>query len=214
MKTRKPAMPDRAARNRRTAFKLAVATLAMFGFGYALVPLYEVFCDITGLNGKTGVVEAKVAEAVPVDESRWVTVEFTGSVHQGMPWEFRPEQLRMRVRPGETAVAYYTARNRTNETIVGQAVPSVTPGRAGAHFKKIECFCFTQQTLKPGEERRMPVRFMVQPSLARDMRTVTLSYTFFNTDAQSARRFGGDAQDAPQAGHEHHDHGAHHAPGT
>lgn len=209
LKNRRPAQ-----RNRRSALKLGTAAVAMFGFGFALVPLYNVFCEITGLNGKTGQVEASVAELVGVDESRWVTVEFMASVNQGMPWEFRPEQLRMRVHPGEIAVAYYTARNPTRDSIVGQAVPSVAPGLAGAHFKKIECFCFTQQTLAAGEEKRMPVRFMVEPSLSREVRTVTLSYTFFNTDAQSAKRYGGGAAAAPQAGHEHHDHGAQHAPGT
>ncbi len=188
--------------NRRLVRRLALVTLAMFGFGFALVPLYDVLCEVTGLNGKTGRVEAG-AVGGEIDSTRWVTVEFTGSVHQGMPWEFRPAQKRMRVHPGEVAVAYYSVRNATSDTIVGQAVPSVTPGLAAAHFKKIECFCFSRQELKSGERREMPVRFVVDRELAPGIRTVTLSYTFFNIDKASARKYGGDAPgEAPD--HQHH----------
>lgn len=183
----------------------------MFAFGYALVPLYEVFCELTGVNGKTGRMEAKAMPANAVDRSRWVTVEFTSTVNQGMPWEFRPAVTRMRVHPGELATTAYFARNTTADTIVGQAVPSVAPNVAAAHFKKIECFCFTQQTLKGKEAKSMPVRFLVQPDLPREVKTVTLSYTFFNTDKVSARKYGGQAaveaaQAADRSGHEH---GAH-----
>ncbi len=195
--------PSTAEKNRRTARTLVLVALAMFGFGFALVPLYDVFCEITGLNGKTGgaVAEARTAK---LDTSRWVTVEFTGSVSQGMPWEFRPLQKKLRVHPGQITVAHYYVRNTTTETIVGRAVPSVTPGLAAAHFKKIECFCFSEQTLKPGETREMPVRFTVDPGLAANIGTVTLSYTFFNTDSAQAKRYGGDGQAAPTMDHDQH----------
>jgi len=189
---------------RRTGFKLAAVALGMFAFGYALVPLYNVICDITGLNGKTGRVE--VERGANVDTSRWVTVEFTGNSMGGLPWEFRPQQKTLRVHPGQTAVAYYEARNTADETITGQAVPSVAPNKAAAHFKKIECFCFTRQTLAARETRQMPVRFTVEPNLSRDVHTVTLSYAFFNADTASAKKYGGGAP--ALATHEHHAHGA------
>lgn len=188
---------------RRTGFKLAAVALGMFAFGYALVPLYNVICEVTGLNGKTGRIE--VERGANVDTSRWVTVEFTGNSMGGLPWEFRPQQKSMRVHPGQTAVAYYEARNTVDEAITGQAVPSVAPNKAAAHFKKIECFCFTRQTLAARETRQMPVRFTVEPNLSRDVRTVTLSYSFFNADAASAKKYGGGAP--ALATHEHHAHG-------
>lgn len=176
----------------------------MFAFGYALVPLYDVLCQVTGLNGKTGQAEAAVADRAVV-EDRWVTVEFTGNSMSGLPWEFRPAQKSMRVRPGALSVALYEARNTADETITGQAVPSVAPNQAAMHFKKIECFCFSQQTLKAGETRQMPVRFVVNPGLPKDITTVTLSYAFFNTDRHSARKYGGAPADTAGAhAHEHH----------
>jgi cytochrome c oxidase assembly protein subunit 11 len=189
---------------RRTGWKLAAATGGMFLFGYALVPLYDVICQVTGLNGKTSRAEATVS--APVDTTRWVTVEFLGNTTSGLPWEFRPLQKSMRVHPGEVAVAQYEARNIASEAITGQAVPSLAPSRAASHFKKIECFCFTQQKLAAGESRRMPVRFYVDPSLDRDVTTVTLSYAFFNADKVSAQKFGGSSSvtAAPAHSHEHH----------
>ena len=195
--------PSTTEKNRRTTRTLVLAALAMFGFGFALVPLYDVFCEITGLNGKTGGAVAEMPAATP-DTSRWVTVEFTGSVSQGMPWEFRPLQKKLRVHPGQVTVAQYYVRNTTDETIVGRAVPSVAPGLAAAHFKKIECFCFSEQTLKPGEAREMPVRFTVAPELAATIGTVTLSYTFFNADPAQAKKFGGDGQAPPPVDHSEH----------
>lgn len=185
---------------RRTGLKLAAVALGMFAFGYALVPLYNVICDVTGLNGKTGRAEVQAENAA--DVSRWVTVEFTGNSMSGLPWEFRPQQKTLRVHPGQTAVAYYEARNTTAEAITGQAVPSVAPNKAAAHFKKIECFCFSRQTLAAQETRQMPVRFVVDANLPRDVHTVTLSYAFFNADQASARKYGGSAPAV--ATHEHH----------
>lgn len=195
-------MNQRNARraNRRVGLKLAGVALGMFVFGYALVPLYDVFCDVTGLNGKTGRAEAMVKETV--DESRWVTVEFTGNSMSGLPWEFRALQHSMRVHPGEVAVAYYEVRNTAAETIVGQAVPSVAPNKAATHFKKIECFCFSQQQLAANEYKKMPVRFVVSTDLPKEVGTVTLSYAFFNADQVSAKKYGGNA--AEVAGHEQH----------
>lgn len=189
---------------RRTGLKLAGVALGMFAFGYALVPLYNVICDITGLNGKTGRVEATAGDKV--DRDRWVTVEFTGNSMSGLPWEFRPLQKTMRVHPGEVAMAYYETRNTVSEAITGQAVPSVAPNKAATHFKKIECFCFSQQQLKAGEHKIMPVQFVVSTDLPKEVGTVTLSYAFFNADQASAKKYGGRASEV--AGHEHHAHGA------
>jgi cytochrome c oxidase assembly protein subunit 11 len=166
--------------NRRTALKLAGAVVAMFGFGYALVPLYDVFCEITGLNGKTGVVSAASLDG-NVDTTRSVTVEFMTSVNSGLPWEFRPSTARTVVHPGGVYEATFYARNISGETIVGHAVPSVAPGTASRHFNKIECFCFTEQRFGPGEGREMPVRFVIDRGLPAEIRTVTLSYTFFRS---------------------------------
>ncbi len=188
--------------NRRTGLKLAAVAAGMFAFGYALVPLYDVICQVTGLNGKTGRAEA-TTRTIP-DTERWVTVEFTGQVMNGLPWQFHPLQKTVRVHPGETAVAYYEARNIADEAITGQAVPSLAPNKAATHFRKIECFCFSKQELKPGETRRMPVRFVVATELPKDVHTVTLSYAFFNVDRASAKRYGG--APAEQAVHDHAGH--------
>lgn len=157
-----------------------LATLAMFGFGYALVPLYNVFCDITGLNGKTNS-EAAIVADTSVDTSRLVTVEFLANVNANLPWEFKPVVTKLQVHPGETKKLSYYARNLSDNTIVANAVPSVAPGQAAKHFQKTECFCFTQQALKPGEEREMPVVFIVDKALPDNITTLTLSYTFFNS---------------------------------
>ena len=190
--------------NRRLAVKLGIVTLAMFGFGYALAPMYDLMCQAFGLNGKTGRLEAQAAAAKPVDVSRTVTVEFTGLATTGLPWEFEPMTRKLEVHPGEPQEVKYYVRNTGNETITGQAVPSVAPGVTAAHFKKIECFCFSQQTLKPGEAREMPVRFVVDPALDKNVQTITLSYTFFNTDKAQAKRYGGEA--LAQSGHGDHAH--------
>ena len=179
--------------NKRLARQLMIVAVAMFGFGYMLAPLYDVICKVSGLNGKTGRVEAKVAAAGKVDTSRLVTVEFTASTQSGLPWEFRPETKRLELHPGETAEVKYYARNLAHEPITAQAIPSVTPGISAAHFKKIECFCFTQQTLKSGEAREMPVRFYVDADLDQTVHTITLAYAFFNTNTASAKKYGVEA---------------------
>ncbi len=165
----------------------------MFGFGYALVPLYDVFCQITGLGGKTGTVAAAEARAQAVDTTRWITVEFTGNAAAGLPWDFRPEVKKLRVRPGEIAEAHFFARNISGMRTVGQAVPSVTPARAARYFKKTECFCFSQQALEADETKQMPVRFIVETDLPEDIRTITLSYAFYDSAKYADKAEGGDA---------------------
>jgi cytochrome c oxidase assembly protein subunit 11 len=187
----------------RTVAKTGMIAVAMFAFGYALVPLYDLACEAMGLNGKTGRIDAVAASVVP-DATRSVTVEFTGSMSTGLPWEFRPMTKRLNVRPGETVTVNYLVRNTTGETLTGQAVPSVAPSRAAPYFKKLECFCFTQQQLKPGEVREMPVRFTVMPDLAPEVQTITLSYAFFNTDKASAAKYGGAAQTENHDAHRAH----------
>jgi cytochrome c oxidase assembly protein subunit 11 len=191
--------------NRRTAIRLGAVAAGMFLFGYALVPLYDVICEVTGLNGKTGGrIEAAAAD---VDRSRAVTVEFVGQAQTGLPWEFRPTVSSVVVHPGEAKTVMYYARNRADEVITGQAVPSVAPGRAAAQFKKVECFCFTQQTLQPGEAREMAVQFVLDPKLAPEVQTVTLSYSFFNADRVSAQKYGAAPGDITD--HAAHDHSRH-----
>jgi cytochrome c oxidase assembly protein subunit 11 len=202
----KPQPRTLRAANRRLALKLAGVTLAMFAFGYALSPMYDVMCRALGLNGKTGRTEAQTVAAQPVDMSRTVTVEFTGLATSGLPWEFKPLTKKMELHPGETHEVKYLVRNLAKEEITGQAIPSVTPGESAPHFKKIECFCFTRQTLKPGETREMPVRFVVDAGLDQDVRTITLSYSFFNIDKVSAQKYDGAAlaQGEDHAAHQGH----------
>ncbi len=170
------------AGSRRTARKMVMVALGMFGFGYALVPLYDVFCDITGLNGKTGRLDSAQA-AGAVDRERTVTVEFVANVNGELPWEFAPVVRKMEVHPGALMEADFIATNRSAEAMTGNAVPSVAPGRASRYFSKTECFCFTAQRLEAGESRDMPLRFVVDPRLPEDVRTLTLSYTFFDSAA-------------------------------
>ncbi len=171
--------PDLQAANRRTIKRLLFLVAGMFGFVFALVPLYNVFCDLTGLNGKTADGPAQAVIVEP-DLSRTVVVEFLASVNENMPWDFRPSVVRMEIHPGKMYRTSFVARNRTDHAMVGQAIPSVTPGQAASHFKKTECFCFTQQKFEAGEERDMPLVFMVDPELPRDINEVTLAYTFFD----------------------------------
>jgi len=164
--------------NKKVTRNLLFVVVAMFGFGFALVPLYDVFCDITGINGKTG--GQYVSDTpIQVDTSREITVEFLANLNAEMPWEFEPLTRAVKVHPGESSRIEYVARNKTDRDIVGQAIPSVSPGIAANHFQKTECFCFTEQVLKAGEEKIMPVIFMIDPSVDEDVHEVTLSYTFF-----------------------------------
>lgn len=167
--------------NGRSFVRMAAVAVAMFGFGYLLVPLYDVFCEITGLNGKTGRVdEAAVAARYEPDTSRLVTVQFVVNHNLGMPWQVAPNVASMQVHPGQVYGAKFTAHNPTARDMIGQAVPSVAPGKASRYFNKTECFCFNQQPLAAGETKEMPLRFIVDPNLPRDVETLTLAYTVFD----------------------------------
>ena len=160
-------------------FKLLAVVLGMFCFGFALVPLYDVICDVTGLNGKTGG-RYEVSETLEVDETRWITVQFTTSNNADMPWAFAPSDVVLKVRPGEMNETYFVARNPTDQRMVAQAVPSVAPFYAAEYLHKTECFCFNQQVLEPGESIEMPLRFFVDAEVPARVSKLTLSYTLFN----------------------------------
>lgn len=174
--------------HRKLLGKLLAVVAVAFAFGFALVPLYDVFCLATGLNGKTAGAKAvgvgglgKAPAALPsrIDGNRIVTVEFTGTVMPGLPWEMLPLTSSLDLHPGELHQARFRVHNLSEKTIVGQAVPSVSPGLAAQHFEKLDCFCFAQQTLTPGETKELPLTFIVKPELDRDIRTITLAYAFF-----------------------------------
>lgn len=165
--------------NRQMLLKLMVVAVAMFGFGWALVPLYRAICDITGINVLTKRDEEAVAFAknTQVDKTRRITVEFDAN-SQGA-WRFKPQAVSMDVHPGELATVVYEITNTTTQASSGQAIPSYAPEGAGKFFRKLECFCFQQQALDGGEVKSFPVVFVVDPALPKDVNTITLSYTFF-----------------------------------
>jgi cytochrome c oxidase assembly protein subunit 11 len=168
--------------NRRMVGKLVVVTALMFGFGYALVPIYRTICDALGINVLSrSELQARPGGDAPVntqvDASRTITIEFDANSRG--PWDFKPARASIDVHPGEIATVMYEFRNRQNRTMAAQAIPSYAPGVAMSHFRKIECFCFTQQILKAGESRQWPVVFVVDAKLPKDVKTITLSYTFF-----------------------------------
>lgn len=156
----------------------------MFGFGFALVPLYDVFCDITGLNGKTNNAAATYL-ADGIDTSRTITVQFITRTAKGIPWKFEPVVNEVTVHPGEVKFVNFYAKNQSNHDIIGQAVPSVAPGIAAGYFQKIECFCFTQQPLKANEEVEMGLQFYVDRELPMDITTLTLSYTLYDISGKA-----------------------------
>ena len=167
-----------AAANKRLGLKLLWLVAGAIAFAFALVPFYNLICSVTGLNGKTDNSASSIAKA-KVDNSRLVTVEFVGSVMSGLGWNFSPKQSSITLHPGQIETVLFEAKNTTTETSVGQAIPSVTPGEAALYLKKIECFCFQRQTIKPGEVREMPLRFFVDPELPKEVKVLTLSYSFF-----------------------------------
>lgn len=163
--------------------RLIVMACLMFVFGFVLVPIYDVFCQITGMGGKVDTTRATITQADVPDKSRVITIEFVGGVNEYAPWEFRPTIASMEVHPGQLYTANFYARNLTNRKIVGQAVPSVAPGIAAKHFKKTECFCFTAQEFEAEEARSLPVQFFIDPALPGHIDRMTLSYTFFVSQA-------------------------------
>jgi len=174
-----------ALANRRLLKKLLVIAAMMFGFGFALVPFYEKICEMTGIRNVFQPDE--VAANTQIDSSRRVSVEFDSNT-QRLPWTFKPLQASVSVHPGELTQVEYEVRNTLDRPVTGQAVPSFGPQQAALYFKKMECFCFQQQTLAPGEVRRMPVVFMIDPKLPADLNTITLSYTFFEVDGARSGR--------------------------
>jgi cytochrome c oxidase assembly protein subunit 11 len=174
--------------NRRVAFTMAGVVVAMVGMAYAAVPLYRIFCQVTGYGGTP-----MRADQAPTNVSdRTIIVRFDANVVPGMPWDFQPAQRTLELKIGENALAFYKAHNTSNETVKGTASFNVSPDNAGAFFAKIECFCFTEQTLAPGESVDMPVSFFVDPSIledrdARVIKEITLSYTFFPVTGSGAK---------------------------
>jgi cytochrome c oxidase assembly protein subunit 11 len=169
--------------NLKIVGKLSVIALGMFAFGYALVPIYRHICEALGIN-VLAVAERRVPGAAPslpantqVDRTRTITVEFDTNVRG--PWDFKPAVRSMQVHPGELTTVVYEFQNIQNRTMAAQAIPSYAPRQAGNHFNKLECFCFTQYTLAPGEKKEWPVAFVIDPRLPKDVTTITLSYTFF-----------------------------------
>lgn len=172
------------ARNKRVLLSCVVVVGGMVGLSYASVPLYKLFCQVTGFGGTT-----QVAEQAPVEVSeKTIKVRFNADVNSSLRWQFKPEQREITVRLGEDNLAHYVAENMALQPITGQAVYNVTPLKAGQYFSKIACFCFDEQTLQPGERVDMPVSFYVDPAIAedintQDVKTITLSYTFFKSEA-------------------------------
>lgn len=159
--------------------KLLVIALVMFGFGFALVPFYNKICAVTGINSGD---EQVLATNTQVNYGRTVRLELDSNIDTGLPWAFRPVERMVEVHPGEMAQVMYEVENLTDRPIKGQAIPAYAPQRAAGFFKKIECFCFTEQTLRPREKKRMPVLFVLNPDMPEDIGTITLSYTFYSKD--------------------------------
>ena len=175
--------------NLKMVSKLAVVTAGMFAFGYALVPIYKSICEMTGINilalGEQVVSgqKASVPANSQVDLSRTITVEFDANSRG--PWDFKPAQRSLQVHPGEMATVMYEFQNIQNRRMSAQAIPSYAPQQASAHFNKLECFCFNQYTLEAGEKKSWPVAFVIDPKLSKDVKTITLSYTFFEVGGKT-----------------------------
>ncbi len=176
-------------KNTRLVRKLVFIVLAMFGFGYALVPIYNVFCEITGINGKTdNTAVAETEVQYEVDLNRDITVEFVTSLNEAAEMEFRTDTRKIKVHPGKYYTVNFFAQNKTDKEMIARAIPSVTPGLAAEYFKKTECFCFQEQKFEPGEAKNMPVRFVIDPELPERYKTVTLAYTFFDNTETSVKK--------------------------
>ncbi|WP_298191102.1 cytochrome c oxidase assembly protein [Novosphingobium sp.] len=189
-------------RNRKVAAIAAFGALAMLGLGFASVPLYRMFCQATGFGGTTQRATAAQAAAVK-GTARPITIRFDGNVASGMPWLFRPEQVTQDGHIGERKMAFFIAKNTSTRPIVGRAIFNVTPEQTGAYFHKIQCFCFNEQRLEPGEEVRMPVIYYVDPDMlndpnAKDVPEITLSYTFMEAADSTTGSTTGSAPAAPK----------------
>ena len=168
--------------NSATLRKLVIVACVMFGFGFAMVPFYKKLCEVTGLNN---IAKADEVTSTQVDSARLITMEFDANLRNDLPWTFTPVEKSVRFHPGELVQVMFEVRNNSDRAITGQAVPSWGPQVAGRHLKKLDCFCFTQQTLQPGEVRRMPVVFVIDTTLPEDVTYVTMSYTFFQVEGRS-----------------------------
>ncbi len=177
-------MVNQAHANQQMLAKLLVVAVLMFGFGYAMVPFYRAICDALGLNS---VGKADAVVNTQVDTGRLLTVEFDTNLRSNLPWTFTPVEKSVRIHPGALTEVTFEIRNRSDRPVTGQAIPSFGPQQAGRYFKKLDCFCFTQQTLAPGEVRRMPVVFVIERDLPGDVNTVTLSYTFFEVEGTKGK---------------------------
>lgn len=185
-------------KSRKNIAALFLIPVLMFGFGYLMVPIYDVFCELTGLNGKTGAVSVTRVAKMKVDESRLIKVQFMANLNQDTPLEFGPAVPSMMAHPGKSYQTTFSARNLRTEAMVGQAVPSVSPGKAATYFNKIECFCFGRQPFAANERRTLPMSFVIHPNLPKDIKTVTLSYTFFDVTSPATSEHD-----------DQHDHAAH-----
>jgi cytochrome c oxidase assembly protein subunit 11 len=168
--------------NSATLRKLIIVACVMFGFGFAMVPFYKKLCEVTGLNN---IAKADEVTSTQVDSARVITMEFDANLRNDLPWTFTPVEKSVRFHPGELVQVMFEVRNNSDRAITGQAIPSWGPQVAGRHLKKLDCFCFTQQTLQPGEVRRMPVVFVIDTTLPEDVTYVTMSYTFFQVEGRS-----------------------------
>jgi len=175
------------AGRRRHWLRLSAGAAGMFAFGFALVPLYGFVCDLTGFSGSTSMLVNPADVREQPDTSRLVTVEFTTTVNGGRPWTFVAETPRLQVHPGQLYTVSFVAQNGQDHAVVAQAVPNINPRNATQYLKKTECFCFRQQSFAAGEEKHMPVRFMLDPELPAEVDTVTLSYTFFDAPQVASR---------------------------
>jgi len=180
----RPRIASLVADNRRMVAKLVAVVAMMFAFGYALVPIYRTICEALGVNViARSEPQSEAPASTQVDFGRTVTVEFDANARG--PWDFRPETARIDIHPGEVVTVMYEFRNRQERTMAAQAFPSYAPAAAAAHFRKLECFCFSEHVLKPGETKRWPVVFVVDARLPKDVRTITLSYTFFEVGGKT-----------------------------
>lgn len=184
---------ERQKANTKTAKKSFLIVVGMFGFGFALVPLYSVICDVFGLNGRfIELQKVEQAEYVAnvekrIDTKRTVRVEFLTTLNNKLNWEFRAKQSTIDVHPGKVTEVMFYAKNLMNRKVVAQAIPSISPGYAAKYFSKMECFCFTQQTFEAGEARDMLLRFYVDPNLPKKVKTISLGYTFFDTQKKDSK---------------------------
>jgi cytochrome c oxidase assembly protein subunit 11 len=173
--------------HRSTVAKHLVIVVAMFGFGWAMVPLYNLLCEVTGLGGRTTGPYLYDPETMTADTSRLVRISFLANANDGMPWEFWADRTTMRVHPGEVHELMFYVRNTTDRRMVGQAIPSLAPIRATDHVHKTVCFCFAEQPLEPGETAEMPLRFVIDPNLAPNIDAITLSYALFDITDRASR---------------------------